>query len=154
MYRLTLRNTLIRKGKGMTSGWMSKLIWMCGVQFASKLGTTLVKLLLIVVALLLRYLFLICLLFMQWACSSIRQLVQIIPAFIPLQRWQLLSSLHWEQSEAGLQSVTGLLPSYSLVVVQSVGSCMIITVASFEFFTFQGSMSKSSRLIQKSTKGK
>ena len=149
MYRLTVGSSLVRKGEGMTSGWMSKLIWMCGVEFASRFGRTMVKLLLIVVALLVLYLVQICLLFMQWACSSGRQFVQMFPAFIPLQGWQLPSSLHWEQSEAGLQSVTGLLPSYSLVAVQSFGSCVIVTVASFEFFTFQGSMTKGSKDLYK-----
>ena len=48
-----------------------------------------------------------------------------------------------------LQSVTGLLPSYSLVAVESVESYAVVTIASFEFVTFHGSMSKSRKDLGK-----
>ena len=81
-------------------------------------------------------------------CSG-RQLVQIFPAFIHLLRRQLSLSLHWLQSDAGLPSVTSFLPSYSLIAVESLESYAVVTVASLEFITFQGSMSKCSKDVGK-----
>ena len=70
------------------------------------------------------------LLFIQWPRRSGRQLVQMFPTFTHFQRQQLLLSLHRQQSDAGLQSETGLLPSYALVTVESYA---LVMVASFEF---------------------
>ena len=85
---------------------------------------------------LVRNVFMICLLFMKGLCCSGRRLVQIFPAFTRLQHRQLHLSLHRQQSDAGL------FPSHVLVAVESVKTYGVAIVALFEFITFQGSGSK------------
>ena len=68
------------------------------------------------------------LLFIQWLHRTGRQLVQMFPIFTLVQRRQQLLSLHRQQSDAGLQSETGLLPSYTLVTFESY---TVVTVASW-----------------------